>query len=84
MRLDGGVGGSCPDELQQYQHRDQGLSIRFDVKSTLTTASSEAKRKKLGAQWMMVVGESGVTQAGILDAQARSLGCLKLWEKPED
>jgi hypothetical protein len=40
----------------------------------------EAQREKLGAQWM-IVGEGGVTQAGSLDWLARSLGCLKPWEK---
>jgi hypothetical protein len=32
----------------------------------------------------MIVGESGITQAGSLDQLARSLGCLKAWEKLED
>jgi hypothetical protein len=46
-------------------------------------AIEEAKRKKLGAQWM-IVGENGVVQTGSLDELARSLGCLKPWEKLED
>jgi hypothetical protein len=32
----------------------------------------------------MIVGEGGVTQAGGLDALARSLGCLKPWERLEE
>jgi hypothetical protein len=32
----------------------------------------------------MIVGEGGVTQASSLDALARSLGCLKPWERLED
>jgi hypothetical protein len=32
----------------------------------------------------MIVGEGGVSQVGSLDALARSLGCLKPWERLED
>jgi hypothetical protein len=49
----------------------------------LKRAIQKAKRKKLGAQWM-VVAEGGVAQAGGVDALARSLGCLKPWERLED
>jgi hypothetical protein len=37
---------------------------------------AELQPKKFAAQWM-IVGESRVTQAGGLDALARSLGRLK-------
>jgi hypothetical protein len=46
-------------------------------------AIEEAKRKKLGAQWMIVC-EDGVTQAGSLDALGCSPGVLKPWKKLED
>jgi hypothetical protein len=45
----------------------------------LQGAIEETKRKKLGAQWM-IVGEGGVTQSGGLDARGRSLGVLTAWE----
>jgi hypothetical protein len=52
------------------------------LKSTLTTAVGEAKRKKLG-QWM-IVGENGVARSGKLD-ESRTItwlpdaGPLQYW-----